>query len=123
MVKKCCDGKENLHYNLKFEFNGITRLFIIKCKQICNTRKTEQHKTLHNLSNKENSKFIKYDKANGVCILPKENDLNKLNEIVNDTSKLKEIIKYKRKNWRKPLIKRTEFIKGIIKKNLKQYLD
>ena len=83
VIKKCFNEKESLPHNLKYEITGLTRTFINKSKQICKTRKNQKfHKTLFNLKNKTNMKIVKYDKGNGICLMYKDDYLNKLNAIV-----------------------------------------
>ena len=53
-------------------------------------------------------KIVKHDKGNGICIMSSQNYLNKLNVIVEDTTKFKLVEKDNRKNARHPLIKRIE---------------
>ena len=53
LIKRCFNEKENLSHNLKFELNGITRNFINRAKQICQTKQNAAfHETLCNLRNK-----------------------------------------------------------------------
>ena len=68
-------------------------------------------------------KIVKYDKGNGICLMYKDDYLNKLNAIVEDKTKFKLIEKDKRKNSRHPIIRRTEYIREMIKQNLKPHID
>ena len=98
VIKKCFNEKENLPHNLKYEINGLTRTFINKSKQICKTRKNQEfHKILFGLKNKTNMKIVKYEKGNGICLMYKDDYLNKLNAIVEDKTKFKLIEKDKKK--------------------------
>ena len=49
-------------------------------------------------------KIVKYDKGNGICIMSSHDYLDKLNVIVDDTTKFKLLEKDHRKNTRNLLI-------------------
>ena len=55
--------------------------------------------------------------------MPKNNYLNKLYTIVKDKTKLKLVIRDKRKNFRQPLIRRAEHVRELIKQNFKPHID
>ena len=48
-------------------------------------------------------KIVKYDKGNGICIMSSHDYLDKLNVIVDDTTKFKLVEKDNRKNARHSL--------------------
>ena len=48
-------------------------------------------------------KIVKYDKGNGICIMSSQDYLDKLNVIVDDTTKFKLVEKDNRKNARHSL--------------------
>ena len=55
--------------------------------------------------------------------MPKDNCLSKLYTIVKDKTKFKLVIRDKRKNFRQPLIRRTEHVREMIKQNFKPHID
>ena len=80
--------------------------FINAAKHICSAKANQNfHNTLQGLSKNGDLAITKYDKGNGICILPKEEYLSKLDQVVLDTSKFEEN-KSTRKNARHPLYRR-----------------
>ena len=67
-------------------------------------------------------KVVKFDKGTGVCVLDRDEYIQKLNVIVNDTSKFELIPPSTRKNARHPLLRRQELVKDVINKHLAKYV-
>ena len=105
---------------------GMRRLtgnFINSGKTACSSKANQSyHKYLIALSRDDTISIVKFDKGNGICIMEKDNYLNKLDKIINDKNKF-QIVESKRKNARHPIFRRKEKIKEEIKKHIKPYVD
>ena len=106
----------------KDEIKAVTRNFLNAAKHICSTKANQNfHKTLQQLSKDSDIAVVKYDKGNGVCILPRDEYLRKLDQIVGDTSKFMEKTNT-RKNARHPLYRRQEIVRDEVKAHLQKHL-
>ena len=114
-IEKICNpNKDNVNTldrvylpsSLKDEIKSVTRNFLNSAKHICSSKTNQNfHRTMNNLAKDRNIAIVKYDKGNGVCILPREMYLSKLDDIVHDSTKFVEVPPSKRKNARHPLFR------------------
>ena len=108
---------------IRDEIKFMTRRFLQEAKRVCSSKVNQSfNKQLKGLSNDENLAVVKFDKGNGICLMNKEDYLQKLDIIVNDETKFTRVERGKRKNAKHPLLKRQEDIEDNIKKHLKPYV-
>ena len=97
----------------------IVKKFMNQGKRLCsNHRNIALHKTLKSLKDDTNIKICKFDKGRGVAILDSDDYYFKLDKIVNDTSKFKELQLNSKTH---PIIARENSISYYIRKNLKEF--
>ena len=102
---------------LKFSLNS----FSSQCKNICSSKKNQaQHKTLRKLAIDKNIKVCKFDKGNGVVILDSDEYFNKLDTIILDKTKFKEIEIGEGDN---PIIKNELSIQKYLRTNVKPLVE
>ena len=90
----CLNNVTNVKCNLAFRDNikFALKTFIGKAKGVCNTRSVQAfHTTLRALANDKNIKVCKFDKGVGLVVLDSDNYYEKLDTIINDTSKFTQI--------------------------------
>ena len=105
------------------EVKGLIRNFVNSSRNVCDTVENRSfHRNLTSLSSDPTIAVTRFDKGNGVCILSKEEYLQKLDNIVNDCSKFSIIPENKRKNARHPLLRRQEIVKEQINKHVKKFV-
>ena len=90
--KEFCGFNEVVKSELKEELKLAVNKFLNRSKNVCKSEKNVlTHKTLRKLALEKNIKICKFDKGNGVVILNSKDYFEKLDKIVLDTSKFKEI--------------------------------
>ena len=87
------DPKVTINDEVREEVKFIFRKFLTDSSRVCSTRTNKAlHQTLENLAKDTTIKICKFDKGNGVAILD-TNDYNaKLDAIIGDKSKFKEVL-------------------------------
>ena len=106
------------------EVKGLLRAFLSNARNTCSTHVNNAfHSAIEKLAGDDRIKICKYDKGNGVCVMNTWEYYNKLDNIVNDTSKFEYIPPSKRKNARYPIIRRQELIKECIYSYVKDHVD
>ena len=90
----CFTNKIDLSYDSRERIRESTDKFVHEAEQACNTSRNKfVHRTLSNLSKNKELKVCKMDKGNGVVLMNKSDYFDKLDLIVNDTSRF-ELIDY-----------------------------
>ena len=104
---------------IKDDIKFMVKRFVDNAKRACSNRANQSlHGTLRKLAQDSTIKICKLDKGNGIAILKTEDYYNKLDKIVNDTSKFMEV-KLQDKAVH-PLIQKENSISYYIKRYLKK---
>ena len=128
-------GLERLYSRIKSERPGLERLtyitddlrhatqsFFNACKGICGARRNKDlHETLRKLRNDRSISVCSFDKGNGVIIMNNPDYFEKLDKIVLDTTKFKEIKHGLGKPH--PIIQKENSIIRYLKKNVKPFVS
>ena len=103
---------------IKAHFNS----FISACKNVCSTKiNVLFHKTLSKLSKNKDIKVCKFDKGTGAVILNTEEYISKLDSIVLDKSKFKEVIV--KEGDKHPILAKESSVKYYLDTYLKPYIE
>ena len=122
-LSTCDDSKPISRYEIVNELRGLTRNFIRSSKHVVSKKQNVAfHKTLDNLRKDESIAVVKYDKGNGICIMERNDYLEKLDTIVNDGSKFKRVELGTRKNAKHPIVKRQEKIRAMVGEHVQKYV-
>ena len=107
--------------NLKYHVNQFCR----KAKHCCSQKMNRYfHSTLSKLSKRDDIKICSSDKSNGIAILDSKSYFEKMDSIVLDESKFKEVHVDSRNDLKyHPVIKREKKLREYLKKNLKPYIE
>jgi len=98
-----------------------TQAFINAGKQFCKKKLNKHlHSVLDNLRKDDSIKICKFDKGNGVVILDNTDYYEKLDNIVMDTTKFKEIDTGKTKNH--PIINKENTISNFLNSCIKKFV-
>ena len=113
--------KVTMNDEVRDDVKFIFRKFITDSSRVCSTRTNKAlHQTLENLVKNTAIKICKFDKGNGVAILD-TNDYNaKLDAIIGDKSKFKEVLCNSNKH---PLIAKEDSNAYYVRKYLKKHYD
>ena len=104
--------------NIKFAFKA----FIGTAKAICNTRSTRAfHKTLSALASNTEIKVCSFDKGVGLVVLDTDKYYDKLDTIINDTSKFTQI-EYNDAS-KHPILKEETSIQNYLRRYFKKDMD
>ena len=111
-----------LHNDILETIRHSTQTFINASKQICKQRfNMTLHKVLGNLKKDTSIKVCKFDKGNGTVILDSDDYFKKLDKIVLDKTKFKEIDTKKTKTH--PVINKENTIKRFLSKCIKKFVS
>ena len=115
------DPKVTINDEVRDDVKFIFRKFVTDCSRVCSTRTNKAlHQTLENLAKDTTIKICKFDKGNGVAILD-TNDYNaKLDAIIGDQSKFKEVLCNSNKH---SLTAKEDSIAYYVRKYLKKHYD
>ena len=103
--------------NIKDELRHSTQSFLNSAKNICNTNVNQNyHKTLTNLKKDKSIKVCSYDKGNGIVIVNSKDYYEKLDTIILDDSKFKEVPAPNSKS--NPVIRNEKNIRDYLRSNL-----
>ena len=120
-VKSERPGLERLSY-VADSLRHATQSFFNACKDVCGSRgNKELHKTLRNLRNDSSIKICSFDKGNGVIIMNSLDYYKKLDDIVLDKNKFKEIKQIPGKPH--PIISKENSIIRFLEKHLKPFIS
>ena len=118
IAKTKCDAK--FRDTLKVAFNK----FVTSAKSICNARVNRMfHATVHRLARDDGIKVCKYDKGVGLVILDADDYYAKLDVIVNDTTKFKQVVIEEDNRIKHPLVKKEDSIKDYVHRYFKKHVD
>ena len=116
ITKTKCDA--HFRDTLKVAFNK----FIGSAKSICNSRVNRMfHGTIHRLAKDNGIKVCKYDKGVGLVVLDTDDYYKKLDVIVHDTTKFKNIDM--EGNTIHPIVKKENSIKDYVYRYFKKHVD
>ena len=111
-----------LHNDILETIRHTTQLFINASKQICKQKFNRTlHRILDTLKRDNNIKVCKFDKGNGTVILDSDDYYKKLDKIVLDDTKFKEIDTKKTKTH--PVINKENTIKRFLAKFIKPFVS
>ena len=115
------DPKVTINNEVRDDVKFIFRKFITDSSRVCSTQTNKPlHQTLENLAKDTTIKICKFDKGNGVAILD-TNDYNaKLDAIIGDKSKFKEVLCNSNKHL---LIAKEDSIAHYVRKYLKKHYN
>ena len=100
--------------NVKF----CTQSFLSNSKSLCSSKVNQTlHRTLSLLAKDKTIKICKYDKGTGTVILNSNDYFDKMDQIVNDTSKFQQVEVFENKDH--PVIKKENSVSYYIRKYLK----
>ena len=95
--------------------------FLNSAKNVCGNRVNQKfHKTLSGLKKDDSIRICSFDKGNGIVIVNKEEYYEKLDKIIYDKSKFKEVEEHPNKPH--PVIQNENKIKNFLQKNVKGHI-
>ena len=119
LVSKCLFDT-NVILNLEFteKLKSLVKSYIADSNGICSNKQNQMfHKTLRSLKSNKKIKVCRYDKGNGVVVLNNSEYFNKLDSIVLDKEKFKEVFVPKEDDH--PIIKNERKIVSFFNRNIK----
>lgn len=119
LVSKCLYDT-NVILNLEFteKLKSLVKSYIADSNGICSNKQNQMfHKTLRSLKCNKKIKVCRYDKGNGVVVLNNSEYFNKLDSIVLDKEKFKEVFVPKEDDH--PIIKNERKIVSFLNRNIK----
>ena len=117
-----CLIDSNTEANVKDEIKHATHSYLHSAKSVCGARINQNfHSTLKNLKSDPSIKVCSFDKGNGIVILNTNDYFDKLDKIIMDKSKFKEI--FINPNLAHPVIRNENSIRDYLRKNVKDHIS
>ena len=114
-------GYDKQDYSIKEEIRHAATSFLHSAKTVCGSKRNVNfHRTLQGLKSDPSIKVCAFDKGNGIIIIDSENYFEKLDKIVCDESKFKEV--KVRSNSPHPVISNENSLRNFLRANVKPFI-